>query len=110
MLFSRALFASLRPRIQIDILSKPDCSLCDKAEWAIARLLQNMSAQHGGSVDLLLKKVNIEEHPELLDEFSLTIPVVRVDGQTVLESVIDIPQLRVKIEGKLEKFRHYLIR
>jgi hypothetical protein len=43
---------------------------------------------------------NIENNDELNDEFSLVIPVVKVDEQIVSESTIDIPELRKFFEKK----------
>ena len=45
-----------------------------------------------------LSKINIESDQNLFDEYNLTIPVVRVNGTVVSESVIDIPALRKVLE------------
>jgi predicted thioredoxin/glutaredoxin len=44
---------------------------------------------------------DIQRHESLLDEFSLVVPVVRVDGNVVAESTIDIPELRQILSNKL---------
>jgi hypothetical protein len=85
--------------ITVQILSKPDCCLCDQALFAINRLVTNFGER--GSV-VKVEKVDIQSNADLLDEYSLTIPVILVNGDVVAESKIDIPKIRECIERKLE--------
>ena len=79
--------------IRIQILSKPNCCLCDQAYFQISRLVENIKAQDVEK-SFQIEKINIESDPDLNDEFGLTIPVIRVNGTVVSESVIDVPKLR----------------
>lgn len=90
--------SSLR-HIRIDVLSRPDCSLCHKAEFAIRRLITNMKLS---PTRFQINNVNIEQDQELMDEFQLSIPVVQIDGKTVSEGRIDIPLIRACLEEKLQ--------
>lgn len=85
-------------QINIQVLSKPDCCLCDQAHFAISRILTNLGPRAGFAK---LEKVNIESDPELLSEYSLTIPVIMVDGHVVAESIIDMPTIRKYLEEKI---------
>jgi predicted thioredoxin/glutaredoxin len=50
-----------------------------------------------------VEKVNIEENEKLMDKYSLSIPVILVDGDVVAESIVDVPKVRKLIQQKLEK-------
>lgn len=84
--------------LRVEILSKPDCCLCDQAHFAISRIVTNL----GSRASLVtVEKVNIVSDSELMDEYGLTIPVVIIDGNVVSESTIDMPEIRNFIEDKL---------
>ena len=85
-------------RINIQVLSKPDCCLCDQAHFAISRILTNLGPR---AVSMTLEKVNIESDPELMSEYSLTIPVIMVNGEVVAESIINMPTIRKYLEEKI---------
>ena len=84
----------------VQILSKPDCCLCDQAHFAISRILTNLGPKAN---DIKVEKVNIEKDPGLLSEYALTIPVILVDGDVVAESIIDMPTIRKYLEEKISK-------
>jgi hypothetical protein len=84
-------FSSVPTRIQI--LSKPNCCLCDQALFQISRLVDNIKSGNPEK-KFLIEKINIENDPDLSDEYALVIPVVKVNDKVVTESVIDIPKLR----------------
>ena len=77
-------------RIHIQIYSKPNCCLCDQAEFHIKRMLSNMKFENS----VCLEKINIEKNENLKNEFELTIPVILVNDKIVCESRIDIPGIR----------------
>ena len=89
----RRFFHSVRVPTRIEILSKPNCCLCDQAFFQISRLVDNIKSENPAK-NFILEKVNIESDPDLNDEYSLTIPVIRVDGAVVSESVVNVPKLR----------------
>jgi len=50
-----------------------------------------------------LMVTDIEKNQHLNDEFSLVIPVVRVDNEVIAESVVDIPKLRTYFRNKFSQ-------
>ena len=88
--------------VQIKILSKPDCCLCDQAYFAVSRLVKNLGPNASA---ISIEMVNIETDPELMNEYSLTIPVVMIDGGVVSESRIDTPALRKYLEDRLGTYK-----
>lgn len=91
-MLSRSAFLCIHRQLQI--LSKPDCCLCDKAHWAVSRLVDNLKFTHPNT-QVTVHTINIaQNHPELLAEYELTIPVILVDGRLVCESLIDITLVR----------------
>ena len=97
-LLSRVL---LLRKIAVDIYSKPDCCLCDQAQFNLRRMLGSLGPEAMSRVSV--EKVNIEENEKLMDKYSLSIPVILVDGDVVAESIVDVPKVRKLIQQKLEK-------
>ena len=79
-------------------MSKPECCLCDQAHFAIARLIKNMGIKASG---VSVEKVNIQGNSDLEAEYSITIPVILIDGEVVAESRYDIPAIRNYLDEKL---------
>jgi glutaredoxin len=59
--------------IQIEILTKKDCCLCDDAKEIVERVLPDYSAT--------LTLTDIESDPALYEAFKERIPVVRINGE-----------------------------
>ena len=85
------------PKVHVQVLSKPDCCLCDQARFAITRIIEN-AALHDR---VILESVNIETDQSLKDEYELTIPVILVNGKIVAESIIDVPAIRAAIQARI---------
>ena len=82
---------------RIEILSKPDCCLCDQALFQVNRLIDNIKLLNPDK-KFVVEKIDISRNPDLNDEFSLSIPVIRLNGNEIVsESIIDIPKLRNKL-------------
>lgn len=60
-------------QIQIEILTKKDCCLCDDAKEIIERVLPDFPAT--------LTMIDIESDPDLFDNYKEKIPVVRINGK-----------------------------
>ena len=60
-------------QIQIEILTKKDCSLCDDAKEIIERVLPDFPAT--------LKLIDIESNSDLFEKYKEKIPVVRINGK-----------------------------
>ena len=95
----RRYFSSLRAKIKLSLLGKPNCCLCDQADFALQRMLANVDPAIREQVDL--EKVNIEDDSELMTEYSQTIPVVLMDGEVLMESKIDPSSVRHAILARL---------
>ncbi len=83
--------------VVIEVLSKPNCGLCDQVEFALQRMLENASI----SEQCILRKVNIEKDPQLWDQFQWSIPVVRVNRTHVFLPQIDIPAISQCVRDEL---------
>jgi glutaredoxin len=64
------------PRRVVEIYSKPDCSLCEKALAAVK------AVQRRTEFDLVER--DVREDPELYDRWRYDIPVVCIDGVVAL--------------------------
>ena len=95
--FSRVLLSAPRTHV-LQVLSKPDCCLCDQAAFAISRLLTNLGDQ---ARHITLKKTDISSNPDLMDKFSLSIPVVTLDDEIVSEGRFDLPRIHAALKVKL---------
>lgn len=75
----------------IEILSKPNCCLCDQVEFGLLRMVHNSGFDKNCDV----RKVNIQDDPVLWPEYQWSIPVVRVNHDTVFhpDPKIDIPKI-----------------
>jgi len=60
-------------QIQIEILTKKDCCLCEDAKEIVERVLPHFPAS--------LKMTDIESDPTLFETYKEKIPVVRINGK-----------------------------
>ncbi len=81
--------------LEVTFYSKPDCSLCDKAEALLRRLRREYP--------LRVTKVNILEHPELRAAYGCKIPLLKIDGGNQLALRITEERLRRAIERALAR-------
>ena len=61
----------------VTLYGKPDCHLCDEAEYGLMRLSRR--------VGLTYRKVDIQTSPDLFARFRYRIPVVEVEGGATLD-------------------------
>ena len=71
----------------LTLYTKPDCTLCDEARTALARVRERSPFR--------LEVVDITTDPQLAQRYGERIPVVLVDGEEAWEYVVD--------EGELER-------
>ena len=81
-------------KIQIEVLTKKDCCLCDDAKKIIERVLPDFPAT--------LTMVDIESHPDLFESYKERIPVVRLNGKESFVYKVHETTLRKKIEELIE--------
>jgi glutaredoxin len=73
------------------LYTKPDCSLCDVAAEALARVRER--------VPFDLEVVDISRDPELRARYGERIPVVLVDGEPAFEYEVDEQALELRVSG-----------
>lgn len=66
-----------RNSLKIAFLEKPECHLCEDAEIVVQKVCARLS--------LPWEKINIEDHPDLYDQYKEEIPVLLVDGQKLFK-------------------------
>ncbi|MZH05630.1 MAG: glutaredoxin family protein [Nitrospinae bacterium] len=77
-------------QIQIEILTKKDCCLCDEAKEIIEKVLPDFPAS--------LKMTDIESDPALFEIYKERIPVVRLNGEESFVYKVHEITLRKKLE------------
>ena len=77
-------------QIQIEILTKKDCGLCDDAKEIVERVLPDFPAT--------LKMIDIEAHSDLFEKYKEKIPVVRINGKENFVYKVNEITLRKKLE------------
>lgn len=71
---------------RVTLLTRPGCTLCDKAAAIIRRVAED--------VPLTFETVDIDADPALRARYTNVIPVVRIDGEDALVSKISEVRLR----------------
>jgi glutaredoxin len=66
--------------IQLTLIGKPGCHLCDQAEEAMRRVLEDFQKANP-STEVLVDEQNILEDEELHSKYSEEIPVILIDGK-----------------------------
>jgi glutaredoxin len=66
--------------IQLTLIGKPGCHLCDQAEEAMRRVLEDFQKANP-STEVLVDEKNILEDEELHSKYSEEIPVILIDGK-----------------------------
>ena len=77
--------------MRIDIYSKPDCSLCEKAKLIILQVQKRIPFE--------IREVNIEEDRTLFEKFQYDIPVIFIDGRKAFKHRVRAEEL----EGRLRR-------
>jgi len=77
--------------MRIDIYSKPDCSLCEKAKQIILQVQKRIPFE--------IREVNIEEDRTLFEKFQYDIPVIFIDGRKAFKHRVRAEEL----EGRLRR-------
>jgi glutaredoxin len=68
------------------VYSKPDCSLCDKADAILARLAREFPMD--------VRHVDITTDPELWARYRFRIPVLVAGGREIASGIVTTPALR----------------
>jgi hypothetical protein len=85
------------PYIQLTLIGKPGCHLCDDAREAIRDVTQALpDASH-----IVLEERNILDEPELFDRYADEIPVVLIDGRQHTYWRVDKERLTAALTERL---------
>lgn len=84
-------------RIEITLIGKPGCHLCDDARDQLQRVLGGFESGNP-SVDIAVTELNILEDANLAAKHSEEIPVLLIDGQMHSYWKIDAPRLLAKLQ------------
>ncbi len=82
-------------QIQIEILTKKNCCLCDDAKEIIERVLPDFP--------VTLTMIDIESDPDLFESYKERIPVVRLNGKESFVFKVHETTLRKKIEELIKE-------
>ena len=66
--------------IELTLIVKPGCHLCEEAEAVIARVLAEFEAERLG-IPVILNFKNVLDDPELMARYSEEIPVLLINGK-----------------------------
>lgn len=75
--------------LNVELLTRRDCGLCEKARAALEAVARNMP--------LAVHPVDVDLDPALLRAFDWRVPVVRVEGRIVAEGLVTEAGLRAAL-------------
>ncbi|MEO7348751.1 MAG: glutaredoxin family protein [Terrimesophilobacter sp.] len=81
--------------VQLTLIGKPDCHLCDVAQGVIDDVLNDL----GDQVTVTLEKRSILDDPQLHDLYWEKIPVLLIDGDEHAHWRVNAEKLRSALEG-----------
>ena len=84
-------------RIEITLIGKPGCHLCDDARAELSRVIQAFETGHNG-VEVAVTEKNILEDEKLALLHSEEIPVVLINGKMHSYWHVDAPRLTSALE------------
>ncbi len=79
--------------MRVEIYSKPDCPLCEKAK----RIIQQVQTR----IRFDLTEVNIEEDRGLFERFQFDIPVIFIDGRKAFKHRVEEKELERRLRQTL---------
>ena len=82
--------------VQLTLIGKPDCHLCDVAQGVIDEVLDNLD---DGTV-VNVEKRSILDDPQLYEKYWEKIPVVLIDGHEHAHWRVNAATLRTALVGE----------
>ena len=79
--------------IQLTLLTKPGCHLCDQAREVVDSAVSAFMAQNKSNTQLEITELNILEDEALTNQYSEEIPVLQINGATHAYWKIDSERL-----------------
>ena len=90
------------PAIQLTLLSKPGCHLCDDARRVVTDVVATFTPRDGSS-SIVFDEQSILDDPALFDEYVEEIPVVLLNGRVHTIWRVDPVRLRAALNSELEE-------
>lgn len=90
--------------VNLTLIGKPGCHLCDAARLVVNTVAAEFKAAHTGvnaSVQVRVEELNILEDQSLLSKYSEEIPVLLIDGNVHNYWRIDPVRLRDALENQV---------
>ena len=87
--------------IQLTLIGKPGCHLCEDAESVLAGVLAEFESRYPSGVSVEVTRQNILEDAQLALMHSEEIPVLKIDGKMHSYWRIEPDRLLQALEGKL---------
>ncbi len=81
----------------LEFLEKPGCHLCEDA----LPLVQKLSRR----LDLVIRRLDVDQDDDLMLEYALRIPVVRVHGTVIAEGLIEYKPMLTRARAALRAHR-----
>ena len=81
--------------VQLTLIGKPDCHLCDVAQGVIDEVLSDL----GDRVTVTVEKRSIVDDPQLHELYWEKIPVILIDGHEHAHWRVNAQKLREALEG-----------
>ncbi|MFM6971324.1 MAG: glutaredoxin family protein [Rhodoluna sp.] len=88
--------------IELTLIGKPGCHLCDDARVAIDEVLIDVRAK-SPACEIIINEQNILDHAELAKKYSEEIPVLLIDGKMHNYWHIDKDRLRAALDALISK-------
>jgi glutaredoxin len=85
-----------RRRPTVTVYTRAECGLCRRAEAVVARVARGRAG---------VALVDIDSDPQLVERYTLRVPVVAVDDEEVAEYVVDPRMLRAAIRAARRRRR-----
>lgn len=88
--------------IELTLIGKPGCHLCDDARLAVANVLQDFQDKNP-ACDIQITEQNILEDAESSHQYSEEIPVLLINGKVHNYWRIDEDRLRAALDSLVSK-------
>ena len=68
--------------IELELITRQGCHLCDEASDVLAGVISQFSAEHP-TVEYRIQTVDIDQDTELLEKYSDEVPVLLLNGKQI---------------------------
>lgn len=85
--------------VQVTLIGKPGCHLCDDARVVVQRILGEFEAESAGRLEIHFTELDINQDAALADRYREEIPVLTIDGRVHNYWRIDPVRLRAALDA-----------